>query len=446
MMSSIQSISRRVLHAKIYFIRRTLFPLFLIVCCPLMVMLMWYTSSELGGTFQRLGDLCYKQGTFYTFYAIWSPVFFGTPTAWKILGCFALFELILMRLVPGKIFKGPITPSGNIPIYKANGIACFSITYITFYLLSFQLHVFSPTIIYDNLGGILGALCIFSFFFCIFLYLKGLLRPSSSDHGTSGNIIFDFYWGTELYPRIFGWDIKMFTNCRIGMMGWGLILLSCAAKQHQLYGISDAMLVSVILQLIYITKFFIWETGYLGSLDIMHDRAGFYICWGVLAWIPCVYTSPALYLVHHPHSLGIVLTSTFLILGTACILINYLADRQRQMVRAKNGQCKVWGKTPEVTVANYTTAQGEKKQSLLLSSGWWGLSRHFHYLPEISGAFFWSVPALFSDFFPYFYVVFLTVLLMERAFRDDRRCANKYGKDWDVYCKKVPKKIIPYLF
>ena len=26
----------------------------------------------------------------------------------------------------------------------------------------------------------------------------------------------------------------------------------------------------------------------------------------------------------------------------------------------------------------------------------WGISRHFHYLPEILAAFFWTVPALFS--------------------------------------------------
>ena len=31
-----------------------------------------------------------------------------------------------------------------------------------------------------------------------------------------------------------------------------------------------------------------WETGYWGSMDIMHDRAGYYICWG------CLVRSPAL--------------------------------------------------------------------------------------------------------------------------------------------------------
>lgn len=445
-MTSKASISKRILHIKWYVLSHIIFPLFLIVFCPLIVVLMWYTSAHLNGSFHALYQLCMTKGWLDTFYMIWSPVFFGSATAWKILACYGAFELILMRIVPGKTFKGPVTPAGNIPTYKANGIACYLITYLTFYICSFKLKLFSPTIIYDNLGSILGGMSIFSFFFCIFLYLKGRFFPSSTDCGVSGNFVFDFYWGTELYPRVFGWDIKMFTNCRFGMMGWGLILLSCAAKQHELYGISDAMLVCVILQLIYITKFFMWETGYLGSLDIMHDRAGFYICWGVLVWLPCVYTSPALFLVHHPHKLGLPLASAFLILGTASIMINYLADRQRQIVRAKNGQCKVWGRTPELTVANYTTAKGEQKQSLLLSSGWWGISRHFHYIPEILGAFFWSAPAMFSHFFPYFYVTFLTALLMERAFRDDRRCAKKYGKDWHTYCQKVPRKIIPYLF
>lgn len=440
------SLANKFIQLNIRLIRRIVFPLFLIVSCPLMIILMWYTSSELNGSFHQLLQLCWTQGFYQTFYQIWSPVFFGTPTAWKIIAVFGAFEILLMRLIPGKIFKGPITPKGNVPTYVSNGIACYVITYLTFYLLSFKLHVFSPTIIYDNLGGLLGALSIFSFFFCIFLYLKGIVSPSSSDCGTTGNLIFDFYWGTELYPRVFGLDIKMFTNCRFGMMGWGLILLSCAAKQHELYGLSDGMLVCVILQLIYISKFFIWETGYLGSLDIMHDRAGFYICWGVLSWIPCVYTSPALYLVHHPHHLGLPLALTFLVLGTASIIINYLADRQRQLVRAKNGHCKVWGKQPRLTVAHYVTEEGEHKQSLLLCSGWWGISRHFHYVPEILAAFFWSVPALFSHFFPYFYVAFLTILLMERAFRDDRRCAKKYGDDWKTYCKLVPKKVIPYLF
>ncbi|MBU6446302.1 MAG: 7-dehydrocholesterol reductase, partial [Verrucomicrobia bacterium] len=285
-------------------IHRYLIPITFLTLCPPTVFIFWYTATELQGSFQALFHLIAAQGLLATLASIWLPVFWGSATAWKILAIFASFQLLLMKVVPGKPFMGPITPKGNIPVYKANGFACFLITFVTFYLASFKFHWFSPTILYDHLGPLLGALNSFSLLFCLFLYFKGRFAPSSTDCGTSGYHLFDYYWGTELYPRILDWDVKMFTNCRFGMMGWPLLLLSYAAKQEQLYGLSDAMLVSVVLQLIYIGKFFVWETGYLRSLDIMHDRAGFMICWGCLVWVPCIYTSPTMYLVHHPIHLG----------------------------------------------------------------------------------------------------------------------------------------------
>jgi hypothetical protein len=103
---------------------------------------------------------------------------------------------------------------------------------------------------------------------------------------------------------------------------------------------------------VYVFKFFLWETGYWSSMDIAHDRAGFYTQWGCLVscdlvalwlpshrrqashrragmrlhllmnfhmalhvlqkicwvtlllaqvWVPSVYTSPAMYLVRRPY-------------------------------------------------------------------------------------------------------------------------------------------------
>lgn len=427
-------------------IHRTLIPLTFLTLCPPAVFVFWYVATALNGSFEAFWQLILNQGLLTTVWSIWKPIFFGSPTAWKILAVFAAFQLFLMKVIPGKPFVGPVTPKGNIPVYKANGIACFFITVVTFIIATYKLHWFSPTIIYDNMGPLLGALNLFSLVFCFFLYLKGIYKPSSTDCGVTGNFLFDYYWGSELYPRLFGWDVKMFTNCRFGMMGWSLIILSYLSKQEELYGLSDSMVVAVALQLIYIGKFFFWETGYLRSLDIMHDRAGFMICWGCLVWVPCVYASPALYLVHHPIQLGIPLASAIFLAGIGSIMINFLADRQRQKVRAKNGECLVWRNKPSLIHATYQTQSGETKQTLLLASGWWGLSRHFHYVPEIMASFFWALPALFSHFYPYFYVLFLSILLVDRAFRHDKRCADKYGKHWDHYCEKVPYKIIPYVF
>ncbi len=426
-------------------LRVTLAPLLLILLCPPFVMLMWYTNTSLEGSLTALWNLMLTQGFIATAMNIWAPYFWGSPVAWEIISYFTLFELILMRVLPGKVFHGPLTPKGNTPVYKANGPLAFSVTMATFCIATFGLNLFSATILYDNLGSILGALNIFSLVFCVFLYLKGRFYPSTSDSGISKNMLFDYYWGTELYPSILGWHIKKFITCRFGMMSWGLFLISYAAKQAAAGDLSNSMVISVSLQLLYIAKFYIWETGYLRSLDIMHDRAGFYICWGCMVWVPCIYTSPSMYLVNHPIHLNFWVGAVILGLGIFSILINYLADRQRQTTRATGGNCKVWGRKPVTLSAQYTNREGHTSQALLLLSGWWGVARHFHYVPEIAAAFFWSVPALFTSFAPYFYVSFLTILLVDRAFRDDQRCAEKYGKDWDKYCEQVPYKIIPFI-
>ncbi|CDZ77173.1 Putative protein-S-isoprenylcysteine methyltransferase [Legionella massiliensis] len=426
-------------------LRNTLGPLFLILVCPPFVMLMWYSNTKLDGSFYNLWLLLTKEGVAQTLFNVWQPYFGGSSTAWIIIASFIAFEMALMRLLPGKIFHGPVTPKGNVPTYKENGILAFAITMLAYSIASFGFNLFPATILYDNLGSILGALNIFSLFLCLLLYLKGRFFPSTSDASISKNFLFDYYWGTELYPQVGGWNIKQLITCRLGMMSWGVFLISYCAKQSELTGLSNSMLISAALQGIYLAKFFFWEKGYLRSLDIMHDRAGFYICWGCLVWVPCVYTSPSMFLVIHPIELGFPWAAIILILGTVSIVINYLADKQRMLVRETEGRCKIWGRKPQLLLVQYKTLDGETKDTVLLASGWWGIARHFHYVPEITAAFFWSVPALFSYFSPYFYVCFLAILLLDRAFRDDRRCAEKYGQNWKEYCSLVPYKIIPFL-
>jgi 7-dehydrocholesterol reductase len=62
------------------------------------------------------------------------------------------------------------------------------------------------------------------------------------------------------------------------MMIWAVLVYIDALKSYELHGFVDSMVVSAILQLTYISKFFWWEAGYLNTIDIMLDRAGYYIC------------------------------------------------------------------------------------------------------------------------------------------------------------------------
>ena len=40
-------------------------------------------------------------------------------------------------------------------------------------------------------------------------------------------------------------------------------------------------------------------------MDIQHDRAGYYICWGCLVWVPSMYTIHTYFMVKHPEALSV---------------------------------------------------------------------------------------------------------------------------------------------
>ena len=248
------------------------------------------------------------------------------------------------------------------PVYTANGFQCFLLSVAAFLVFSdaspHGVGLFPATLVYDSYGEILTALTLGSFAFCGALYVKGLVAPSGPDGGSCGNPVIDFYWGLELYPRIAGWDVKQFTNCRWGMMCWALFPLSFAAKSMALSGgaLHPAMAVNVALQLVYVAKFFWWETGYLATMDIQHDRAGWYICWGCLVWVPSVYVSHSLFLVHAaPAWCTPAAAAAIFAAGWAAIYINYDADRQRGLARETNGQCIIWGHAARTLPAEYRT-------------------------------------------------------------------------------------------
>ena len=366
---------------------------------------------------------------------------------------FAALQAFLLLVLPGQRFLGPITPNGNRPAYKLNGIAAWLVTHGLFFGCSDGLGpvpglgLFRAGIAHEYLGPMLAVLVWFALAFCLFLYFKGRFAPSSNDRSVTGNFLWDYYWGVELHPTVGSMNLKQFINCRVSMMGWSILCCSFAARQGELYGhISNSILVSSAITVVYLFKFFWWESGYFQSLDIMHDRFGFYICWGVLAWVPAVYPLAQQYLVTHPRDLPLPIALGIFLLGIAAIYVNYAADAQRQRVRATGGETMVWGKPPELIHARYKTEDGKEHQSLLLVSGWWAVARHFHYVPEITLALAWSLPAGFNNFIPYFYVFFLTILLLDRATRDDLRCARKYGAYWDQYRSRVKWKVIPGIY
>ena len=355
-----------------------------------------------------------------------------------------------MAIVPGPPSYGLVTPSGHIPKYKDNGMYCYLISIISLGLLTYGMKNYtdmSPTIVIDRYDEILGACNAVAVITCILLYFKGRYFPSTGDNGILGYPLFDYYWGTELFPRIFGIDIKVLTNCRFGMTLWPLVVMLCWLKNYEMFGFRWAIAASSVSQMMYLTKFFHWESGYMRTMDIMLDRAGYYICWGCLCYLPGLYTFPSRYAAIRPGIEMSMPMAIFLIsLAALCIWLQQLAEGEKSIARASKGEKGLFGRKPEIILAKYNLENGEERESILVCSGFWGISRHFCYLPELVMTFLWSTATGFSSILPYSYVIFLTILLVHRSHRDDRKCLHKYGTYWEKYMEKVPYRIVPYIY
>lgn len=131
--------------------------------------------------------------------------------------------------------------------------------------------------------------------------------------------------------------------------------------------------------------------------------------------------------------------------GICAILLNYRVDWEKEYFRAHNGKCDLWGQPATFIEAEYNTTAGPKR-SKLLTSGFWGVARHLNYTFELLLALTWCLPGLGYSFWPFLYVIFLTVLLVHRVFRDEEKCRDKYGPTWDKYCREVPYRMIPWVF
>lgn len=420
-------------------LRCIIIPLFFMATLPATTVLLWIIVAHFDGSILRF----VTEASVDRVVGLWP---WPSAKSAAILATWVAVQTFLLLALPCGRRVGSTTPEDDAVFYRLNGVLAFFTTVVCFCLGGY-LGAFSPTVVYDQFGEILMTSNLAAIAGSVVLYLKGLWAPSTRDSGTSGRLIWDFYWGVELHPRLFGIDLKQLVICRIAMMGWAVILLSCAAKQIVEYGrLSNAMAISVGLQLVYIFKFFCWEDGYFNTLDIMHYRLGYRNFWGVMAWLPAVYPLASLFLVDHPNNMPLDAAAAITLLGLTAIWANYDADAQRQRVRLKAGNTTVWGRTPQVVRASYTTPGGAQQEALLLMSGWWGVARHFHYVPEVVLAVSWTLPAGLNYLLPWFYIVYLLMLLVHRAAYDDHRCLEKYGKAWSTYCARVPYRMIPYVY
>jgi len=443
-------------------------PFLLVTTCPLICLIFCYFIQYCKASIHILYNDIMSYGVIGIFIEIIKNNI-PSKQIWLIVFGYYVFQYMLYFMMPGEKAQGPTTENGYIPSYKQHGTICFlinvSLTFLGFFEFGLPLDK-----LFDNLIAFILVSITFAYFFTILLYVKGLVYPTyPKDVKYTGNFIYDYYTGLEKYPNVFGINAKQLINSRIGMTQWALISLCYYFKEYSYLKsispngiitakdiITSPVFISAILQNIYLLKFFIWEIGYFHTLDVMHDSSGFYIMWGILSWVPAVYpfhTGVLLsYRLNQNHSklmlnsLSLTHAVIIYLIGIISIYVNYDCDDQKIYVRSKKGECQIWGKPVKVVKAEYDIYERNKKvtkKSILLCSGYWGIARHFHYIPELIFALMICIPFYNASYLQYFYFFYLCLLLIDRTSRDDERCSQKYGKFWTEYCEHVPYKMLP---
>lgn len=409
--------------------------------------------------------------------------------SWKASGWLAayyLLSLFLYRVLPAKqVYGTKLRESGRPLEYRFNA---FSSTVVQLAACAVGTIIYGAdfpvwTFITDNYLQLLNANIILSFIISIYVYVDSFNVKKGNPEmrelakgGHTGNLIYDFFIGRELNPRItfpfFGEvDLKAWLEMRPGLTGWALLDLAYIAKQYRTYGyISDSIIVIALVQSYYVLEGQYAESGLLGMMDITTDGLGFMLGFGDIVWVPFLYSTQCRYLSVYPVQLGWLNFAAIAAVFSVGLYIFRAANSQKNLFRTN---------PDHPAFANMTYIQ-TKRGTRLLTGGWWGMARHINYFGDWLQSLPFSLPTGIAGYvilpagsavtgvgitkmldgrvvtqdgvagwgmlFTYFYSAWFAFMLIHREGRDDAACAEKYGDDWVQYKKTVKWRILPGVY
>jgi len=263
-----------------------------------------------------------------------------------------------------------------------------------------------------------------------------------SARGTGRTFLADLYFGRSQNRQFFNArvDAKMFLYL-VGATMLALNLLSFLAHHILTFGssASPGVLLYCFLFFWFVVDYLVFENVHLYTYDIFAERVGFKLCWGCFTFYPYFYAVGLWVAADLPDPRT---PSWLLVVFAMVFFVGWTLSRGANMQ-------KYFFKTePERALLGFMKPVSlSDGKNALLDSGFWALSRHVNYLGEILMAAGLTLalgrPGLWAAWlYPLYYVA----LLVPRERADERRCAEKYGALWTEYVRRVPRRIIPWVY
>lgn len=347
-----------------------------------------------------------------------------------LLLCSYAIIFLLHLAVPGRWVDGYVVdPRTQRPYrYHLNGLRVFLLTVALWAGACWQGWLGWDTL-HAQSAGMAAAACVVGLVFSaaiVFPYprVKGPLA--------------DFYLGRLDNPQALGGrvDAKMWLYL-VGATQLALNLLSAVAAHVQRYpdDPSPGLFVSTGLFAFFLVEYLTFEEVHLYTYDFMAEKVGFKLGWGCLTFYPFFYAVGAWSQAGkpNPHTPWWGLAGAVLLFFTGWALSRG-ANLQKFHFK-RDPTRRFLGITPE--------AVGGR----VLVNGFWGLSRHVNYLGEILMATGITLALGHpGSWEPWLYPLYYVALLFPRQHFDDLRCAEKYGPLWAEYVRRVPYRIVPYVY
>jgi len=297
--------------------------------------------------------------------------------AWAMYWTFFIFEGILYCLMPGIWTKGK-------PLPHANGLrldyyCSGSWSWWTTIVLALGLHftgIFKLYTIIDEFGPLMSVAILSGFAVAIIAYTSAIYR--GKQHRMTGSMIYDFFMGAELNPRMFGiLDFKMFFEVRLPWYILFLITTGTAARQYENYGyVSGEVGLLLLAHFLYANACSKGEECIVPTWDMYYEKWGFMLIFWNLAGVPLTYCHCTIYLANHDPS-----TYSWNKYALAALYVVYLfvywvwdtTNSQKNRFRAKDSggaiTRKAFPQLPWQTVENPKIITSENGDTIL-ADGW----------------------------------------------------------------------------
>ena len=290
------------------------------------------------------------------------------------------------------------------------------------------------------------------------------------------NPVYDVFMGVVANPRSFGGrlDWKLFTELRASWATLFLLTLAASiAGDGEKNGdddddagtgtigffcprlrISNASFLLLLAHWLYANACHKGEACVPFTFDVMREKFGWMLCFWNLAGVPFVYSANAFFVARNDVRLTTPRFAFVLALLLSAYYVWDTSQAQRVRFRAKHlgvGLGKRPYAFPELPWSELRApvAISTRRGFPLLASGWVGMARKIHYTADLAMACAW---ALACDRWPWqsavvwFYPAFFLAMITHRAGRDERRCKQKYGEDWERLKERVPNVWVPGVF